>query len=101
MLSCTCSSAQTAHIMAGKYLKRFKSIKIRRRRTPPTATQKTPKIIKHAKRGQFRKLVQALDRGEHVNSVDRQRRSALFHAALGGHKKCLKELLRRGANPNL
>ena len=87
--------------MAGKYLKRLKIY--RRRRTPSSEreTPKTPKVIKYAKKGQFGKLVQALDGGDHVNSVDSQRRSALFHAALGGHKKCLKELLRRGANPNL
>lgn len=57
-------------------------------------------MVKYAKRGQLRKLVQALDRGENVNSVDDKRRSVLFLAAFGGHKKCLKELLRRGANPN-
>ena len=85
--------------MAGKYFKRFKS---RRRRAPQsTETQKTPKIIKYARRGNLLKLVEALERGDHVNSVDSQRRSALFYAALGGHKKCVKELLRRGANPNL
>ena len=85
-------------LMAGKYFKRFKN---RRRRTQSTETQKTPKIIKYAKRGRLLKLVEALEKGDHVNSVDSQRRSALFYAALGGHKKCVKELLRRGANPNL
>ena len=61
----------------------------------------TPKLIKYAKRGQLHKLIQALDGGEPVNCLDEKKRSALFHAALKGHKKCLKELLRRGANPNL
>lgn len=103
---CACSVTETKFVwsrqMAGKI---FKSLKLRRRRTPHTDhdqdTPKIPKVIKYAKQGRFRKLVEALDGGEHVNSVDLQRRSALFHAAVGGHKKCLKELLKRGANPNL
>ena len=84
--------------MAGKYFKRFKN---RRRRAQTTDTQKAPKIIKYAKQGKLQKLVESLDRGDHVNSVDGQRKSALFYAALRGHKKCVKELLKRGANPNL
>ena len=60
----------------------------------------TPEIVKYAKKGNFAKLVEALDRGDLVGSVDKCKRSALFHAALKGHKKCLKELLKRGANPN-
>ena len=62
--------------------------------------QLTPEIVKYAKKGKFDKLVEALDRGDLVGSVDKCKRSALFHAALKGHKKCLKELLKRGANPN-
>ena len=84
--------------MAGKYFKRFKN---RRRRTQSTEAQRTPKVVKYAKQGKLQKLVEALDRGGNVNSVDSQRKSALFYAALGGHKKCVKELLKRGANPNL
>lgn len=60
----------------------------------------TPRIVKYAKKGKYAKLVEALDRGDPINSVDNCRRSALFHAALKGHMKCLKELLKRGANPN-
>ena len=86
--------------MAENYFKLFKNLKLRRRRAQSSNTQRTPRVVKYAKRGQLRKLVRALDGGENVNSVDSKRRSALFLAAFGGHKKCLKELLRRGANPN-
>ncbi len=57
-------------------------------------------LVRYAKKGQYAKLIEALERGDNVNSVDGKRRSALHCAALNGHKKCLKELLRRGANPN-
>ena len=62
--------------------------------------EKTAKVVKYARRGQWRKLVHALDKGASVNAADKERRSALFFAALNGNKKCLKELLRRGADPN-
>jgi hypothetical protein len=35
------------------------------------------------------------------NLFDDNGRTALHLAALGGHKECLKELLRRRANPNI
>ncbi len=57
-------------------------------------------LVRYAKKGHYAKLVEVLDRGDNVNSVDSKKRSALFCAAFNGHKKCLKELLRRGANPN-
>ncbi len=61
----------------------------------------TPQVVKCASSGQLEKMVQALDElGEEVNSTDHYQHSALFYAALNGHKKCLKELLRRGADPN-
>ena len=61
----------------------------------------TPQVVKCASSGQFEKMVKALDElGEEVNSTDSHQHSALFYAALNGHKKCLKELLRRGADPN-
>lgn len=60
----------------------------------------TPLVVKLAKKGKLVKLVECLDGGDAVNSVDKERNSALFYAALNGHRKCLKELLRRGANPN-
>ena len=61
----------------------------------------TPMVVKYANKGQYEKMLAALeDLGESVNSTDCYNRSALFHAALNGHKKCLKELLRRGADPN-
>ena len=63
--------------------------------------QRTPKIIKYAKQGKLRKLRRALDRGDRLNSVDSQGRTSLYYAALGGHKACVKELLKRGANPNM
>ena len=59
------------------------------------------KVVKYARKGQHEKLVSALKKdGELVNSTDHKKQSALFHAALNGHKKCLKELLKRGADPN-
>ena len=64
------------------------------------AEEKTAKVVKYARQGQWRKLVQALDEGASANATDKERRSALFFAALKGNKKCLKELLRRGADPN-
>ncbi len=60
----------------------------------------TPSLVKYAKRGHYVKLVEALDKGGDANSVDSHLRSALYYAALNGYKKCVKELLRRGANPN-
>lgn len=59
-----------------------------------------PKVVKYAKKGRLRKLKEALNNGEPLDVLDNRRRSALFYAALNGHKKCLKELLKRGANPN-
>ena len=60
-----------------------------------------PQVIEFASKGQFEKMVQALEENEEsVNSTDCHQHSALFYAALNGHKKCLKELLRRGADPN-
>lgn len=60
-----------------------------------------PRVVKYAKRGQVEKLVQAVEElGEPINSTDSHQHSALFYAALSGHKKCLKELLKRGADPN-
>lgn len=60
-----------------------------------------PQVVKCASSGQFEKMVQALDElGQEVNITDSHQHSALFYAALNGHKKCLKELLRRGADPN-
>ncbi len=60
-----------------------------------------PLVVRYACRGQFEKMVQALEElGESVNSTDCHQHSALFYASLNGHKKCLKELLRRGADPN-
>ena len=61
-------------------------------------------LLKHAARGNLRRLVATLDRGDcpRVNSVrDEEGRTALHLAALGGHKECLKELLRRRADPNM
>lgn len=59
------------------------------------------KVVKYAKKGQYEKLVSALEKnGDLVNSTDHHKQSALFHAALNGHKDCLKELLKRGADPN-
>ena len=61
----------------------------------------TPLVVKCASSGEFEKMVHALDGlGEKVNSTDSNQHSALFYAALNGHKKCLKELLKRGADPN-
>lgn len=63
--------------------------------------ESVPAVVKYANRGQCEKMVRALEvLGESVNSTDCHQHSALFHAALKGHKKCLKELLRRGADPN-
>ncbi len=63
--------------------------------------QPTPKVILYASRGRYDKMVSALEKEEaSVNSTDKYLRSALFYAALNGRKKCLKELLRRGADPN-
>ena len=60
-----------------------------------------PKVMKYAKKGHYGKLVIALEKdGVLVNSTDRKKQSALFHAALNGHKKCVVELLKRGADPN-
>lgn len=64
-------------------------------------TAAVPKVVKYARKGQHEKLVSALENdGELVNSTDHLNQSALFHAALNGNKKCLKELLKRGADPN-
>ena len=61
-------------------------------------------LLKHAARGSLRRLLATLDRRD-CPQVDRVRdengRTALHLAALGGHKECLKELLRRRANPNM
>lgn len=60
-----------------------------------------PLVVRYASRGQFEKMVNALEElGDPVNSTDCNQHGALFYAALYGHKKCLKELLRRGADPN-
>lgn len=60
-----------------------------------------PQVVRYAFRGQCEKMVHALEElGEPVNSIDCYQHSALFYAALNGHKKCLKALLRRGADPN-
>lgn len=61
-------------------------------------------LLKHAARGNLRRLVTTLNRRDcpNVNGVcDEDGRTALHLAALGGHKECLKELLRRRANPNM
>ena len=61
-------------------------------------------LLKHAARGNLRRLMATLDRPDcpSVNNLfDDNRRTALHLAALGGHKECLKELLRRRANPNM
>ena len=69
--------------------------------TVQTAGKLVPQVVKFASRGQCGKMIQALEEmGEGVNCVDGSQRSALFYAALNGHKKCVKELLRRGADPN-
>lgn len=60
-----------------------------------------PRVVKYASKGQLERMLHALDElREPVNSTDSYLHSALFYAALNGHKKCLKELLKRGANPN-
>lgn len=60
-----------------------------------------PRIVEYARRGRVEKMVLAVEElGEPINSTDSYQHSALFHAALNGHKKCLKELLKRGADPN-
>ena len=60
-----------------------------------------PRVIKYARSGQCERMVQALEElGESVNCTDNHQHSALFYAALYGHKKCLKKLLKRGADPN-
>lgn len=64
------------------------------------AENKSVKVVKYARRGQWRDLVRTLDKGASVNATDEKRRSALFLAALNGKKKCVKELLKRGADPN-
>lgn len=63
--------------------------------------QTATKIVEYARKGQHFKLVRALAKHKDlVNCMDDQKRSPLFHAAFNGHIKCLKELLKRGANPN-
>ena len=69
-------------------------------RTGEDKSSPTPKIVKYAKKGQLRKLKNALNNGESLDVVDSRKRGVLYYAALKGHKKCLKELLKRGANPN-
>jgi ankyrin repeat protein len=60
-----------------------------------------PLVIKYASSGDSERMVQAVDKlGESVNCTDSHQHNALFYAALYGHKKCLKELLKRGADPN-
>jgi ankyrin repeat protein len=59
-------------------------------------------VLKHARQGNLRRLVRALDQCNSVNNVrDEKGRTALHLAAIGGHKECLKELLRRRADPNM
>lgn len=63
-------------------------------------------LLKHAARGNLLRLVATLNREDcprqFVNSVrNDEGRTALHLAALGGHKECLKVLLRRRANPNM
>ncbi len=60
----------------------------------------TPSLVKYAKRGHYVKLVEALDKGGDANSVDSHLRSALYWDTMKEYKKCVKELLRTGANPN-
>lgn len=59
------------------------------------------KLLKYARRGKLRQLVRSLDQDVSPNCRDERGRSALYLASLGGHKECIKELLRRGANPNV
>ena len=60
-------------------------------------------VLKHSRRGNLRRLVRALDRcNNSPNSIrDEKGRTALHLAAFSGHKECLKELLRRRADPNM
>ena len=64
------------------------------------ADRETQKVLKYSKSGHLNKLLRVLSGGCSVNSVDDERKSILFYAALNGHKQVVKELLRRGANPN-
>ena len=59
------------------------------------------KLLKYARRGRLRQLVRSLDQNVSPNCRDERGRSALYLASLGGHKECIKELLRRGADPNM
>ena len=60
-------------------------------------------VLKHARRGNLRRLVRALDlcNSPPISVRDDNGRTALHLAALGGHKECLKELLRRRMDPNM
>ena len=63
--------------------------------------EELPLVVKYSMKGQCEKMLRAMEIfGESVNSTDSHFQSALFHAALKGHKKCLKELLKKGADPN-
>ena len=65
------------------------------------AVSAASKIAKYARKGRLEKLLKELEsRKSLVNCTDDQKRSPLFLAAYYGKVKCVKELLKRGADPN-
>ncbi len=66
-----------------------------------TVKNTTRKILKYSRKGEVEKLTRALEKHKDlINCTDDHKQTPLYHAAYNGRVKCLKELLKRGANPN-
>jgi len=65
------------------------------------AIRAATKIAKYARKGKLEKLTKELESRKYLlNCTDDRKRSPLFLAAYYGNVKCVKELLKRGADPN-
>ena len=56
------------------------------------------KLHKYAKKGKYRKLKKVLKYCVDVDEFDDAGKTALYYAYEAGHKKCIKTLLKHGAD---
>ena len=57
-------------------------------------------LVYYASKGSIDKIKQCLNKGVHVDAANCAGEAALFHASLADRRRCVKFLLRLGANPN-